>query len=85
MMSDGDSFARETERWDGGSWKKGGRCLVFPLQIVYQPLISTVTPQEKEFILIPSLISLFHRVWAIEDYIYFPCGLVHACLSYESQ
>lgn len=46
-MSDGDSLPEKQS--NGGRWKKGGRCLAFTLQILYQPLISTVTPREKDF------------------------------------
>lgn len=47
-MSDGDSLPGK--QCSGGRWEKGGRCLAFTLQILYQPLISTVTPQEERFL-----------------------------------
>lgn len=78
-------FARETEQW-----RKGGRWLTFTLQILYQPLISTVTPQEKDFPLwiivhFNSLINQFMpRCLGNLGYL-FSMWAVHACLSCESQ
>lgn len=44
-----------------------------------------ISPYGSSFILIPSLISLCHDVWAIVDDICFQCGLCYAFVSYESQ
>lgn len=89
VMSDGDSLPEKQS--DGGRWKEGERCLAFTLQILYQPLISTVTPQEKDF----SLWNIIHFNSLINQFMPRCLGNLElylclmwvgqACLSYESQ
>lgn len=89
VMSDGDSLPEKQSH--GERWKEGGRWLAFTLQILYQPLIITVTPQEKDFPLwiivhFNSLINQF-MLWYLGnlEWYLFSMWAVHACLSWESQ